>query len=168
MVRPVSDAALSAGTGRGVRARAGAAIADAIEEVLRYRSPIVQTSRVTAREVELGGQTIAQRQVVNVCLLSANHDERQFENPDGFMIDRRPNPHVAFGRGIHFCIGAPLARLESRVALGILLRRFSRLRVDRERPHVGGVAASDPWADKQHRTRCPRRHELPTRHSHVL
>lgn len=111
-----------------------AAIPDAIEEILRYRSPVVQTSRVTAREIELGGQLIPPRQVVSPCLLSANHDERQFENPDAFLIDRRPNPHVAFGRGIHFCIGAPLARLEARVALALLLRRFSRLRVDRDQP----------------------------------
>jgi Cytochrome P450 len=53
---------------------------------------------------------------------------------DEFLIDRNPNPHVGFGKGIHFCLGAPLARLESKIALGVLLRRFSRLRVDPEQP----------------------------------
>jgi cytochrome P450 len=111
-----------------------AAIPLAIEEVLRYRSPVTRTTRVTTTEVRLGHQVIAPGQLVNVWLLSANHDEREFQNPDDFVVDRHPNPHVAFGKGIHFCIGAPLARLEGRVALGVLLRRFSRLRVDPEQP----------------------------------
>jgi cytochrome P450 len=111
-----------------------AAIPLAIEEVLRYRSPVTRTTRVTTTEVRLGHQVIAPGQLANVWLLSANHDEREFQNPDDFVVDRHPNPHVAFGKGIHFCIGAPLARLEGRVALGVLLRRFSRLRVDPEQP----------------------------------
>jgi cytochrome P450 len=111
-----------------------AAIPPAIEEVLRYRSPVTRTTRVTTAEVRLGDQVIAPRQLVSVWLVSANHDEREFQNPDDFEISRHPNPHVAFGKGIHFCIGAPLARLEGRIALGVLLRRFSRLRVDPEQP----------------------------------
>jgi cytochrome P450 len=111
-----------------------AAIPGAIEEVFRYRSPIVQTGRVTATEVRLQEQVIAPQQMLIVWLHSANHDERQFENPDEFLIDRDPNPHVGFGKGIHFCLGAPLARLESKIALGVLLRRFSQLRVDPEQP----------------------------------
>jgi cytochrome P450 len=111
-----------------------AAIPGAIEEVLRYRSPVVNTGRLAATEVQLGEQVISPRQMLIVWLHSANHDERQFENPDEFLIDRNPNPHVGFGKGIHFCLGAPLARLESRIALGVLLRRFSRLRVDPEQP----------------------------------
>jgi cytochrome P450 len=110
-----------------------AAIPGAIEEVLRYRSPIARIERVTTTEVQLGEQVIAPRKMLNVWLLSANHDERQFENPEDFVIDRHPNPHVGFGRGIHFCLGAPLARLESKIALGVLLRRFSQLRIDPER-----------------------------------
>jgi hypothetical protein len=113
---------------------APAAIPRAIEEVLRYRSPVAQISRVTTDEVQLGEQLIGPRQMLNVWLVSANHDERQFENPEDFVIDRHPNPHVGFGHGIHFCLGAPLARLESRVALGVLLRRYSQLRVDPEIP----------------------------------
>jgi cytochrome P450 len=111
-----------------------AAIPGAIEEVLRYRSPVVQTGRVTTSEVRLGGQVIAPQRMLMVQLHSANHDERRFENPGEFLIDRNPNPHVGFGKGIHFCLGAPLARLESKIALGVLLRRFSQLRVDPEQP----------------------------------
>jgi cytochrome P450 len=111
-----------------------AAISGAIEEVLRYRSPVVQTGRVTTTKVQLGGQVIDSQEMLMVWLHSANHDERHFENPDEFLIDRNPNPHVGFGKGIHFCLGAPLARLESKITLGVLLRRFSQLRVDPEQP----------------------------------
>lgn len=106
----------------------------AIEEVLRYRSPFALLARCTTTEVELGSRIIPARQLVTAWLLSANHDERQFDHPDRFVIDREPNPHIGFGRGIHFCLGAPLARLESRVAIGILLRRYSDIRVDRSHP----------------------------------
>jgi len=107
-----------------------AAIPLAIEEVLRYRSPFALLARATTVEARLGDQVIPPRQLVMAWILSANHDERQFENPDDFVMDRQPNAHVGFGKGIHFCIGAPLARLEARVALGVLLRRYSHLRVD--------------------------------------
>jgi len=117
-----------------------AAIPRVIEEVLRYRSPVAHIARVTTDEVQLGEQLIGPRQMLIVWLVSANHDERQFENPEDFVIDRHPNPHVGFGKGIHFCLGAPLARMESRVALGVLLRRFSQLRVDPEGP-------LEPYAD---------------------
>jgi cytochrome P450 len=106
------------------------AIPSTIEEVLRFRSPFSRTARVTTCEVLLGDQRIAGRELVTVWLLSANHDERQFAQPEEFCIKRNPNPHLAFGKGIHFCLGAPLARLEARIALGILLRRFDSLRVD--------------------------------------
>ena len=107
-----------------------ASIPLAIEEVLRYRSPFALLARATTTEVHLGGQNIPPKQLVMAWILSANRDERQFENPDDFVMDRQPNAHVGFGKGIHFCIGAPLARLEARVALGILLRRYSKLSVD--------------------------------------
>ena len=107
-----------------------ASIPLAIEEVLRYRSPFALLARATTTEVQLGGQNIPPKQLVMAWILSANRDERQFENPDDFVMDRQPNAHVGFGKGIHFCIGAPLARLEARVALGILLRRYSKLSVD--------------------------------------
>jgi cytochrome P450 len=110
------------------------AIPTAIEEALRYRSPVPVTARVTATEVRLADQVIGPKQLIYLWLLSANHDERRFERPDEFLIDRHPNPHLAFGKGIHFCLGAPLARLESRIVLGILLRRYSSIRVDPDQP----------------------------------
>ncbi|MBV8717531.1 MAG: cytochrome P450 [Chloroflexi bacterium] len=106
------------------------AIPSTIEEVLRFRSPFSRTARVTTSDVQLGGQHIPAQALVNVWLLSANHDERQFAQPEEFCMHRNPNPHLAFGKGIHYCLGAPLARLEARIALGILLRRFDTLRVD--------------------------------------
>jgi hypothetical protein len=106
----------------------------AIEEVLRYRSPFTRSARFTTTEVTLGDQVIAPKSLVNVWIDAANRDERQFDRPDEFVPDRSPNPHLGFGRGIHFCIGAPLARLEAKLALRILLTRFSALRVDPTRP----------------------------------
>jgi cytochrome P450 len=106
----------------------------ALEEVLRYRSPIPQTARVTTTELQLADQTVPAKQMLLVSLLSANHDERQFPDAETFVIDRHPNPHLAFGKGIHFCLGAPLARLEARIALNLLLQRFSDIRVDPTMP----------------------------------
>jgi cytochrome P450 len=117
-----------------------AKIPQAIEEALRYRSPVTQVTRVTTREVQLGDQIIAPRQILFPWLISANHDERQFTRPDDFIVDRHPNPHLAFGKGIHFCLGAPLARMEAQIALGVLLRRFSHLSVDPAFP-------PEPYAD---------------------
>jgi cytochrome P450 len=110
------------------------AIPTAIEEALRYRSPVPTTARVTTTEVQLADQVLGAKELIYLSLLSANHDERRFDCPDEFLIDRHPNPHLAFGRGIHFCLGAPLARLESRIVLGLLLRRFTWIRVDPDQP----------------------------------
>jgi len=117
-------------------------IPSAVEEVMRYRSPVVWQDRLTVCEVRLGGEVIAPGQVVRASLLSANHDERRFERPERFDAGRHPNPHVGFGRGIHFCLGAPLARLEARVALTALLRRWSRIALDPEQ--AVEYAGSDP------------------------
>jgi cytochrome P450 len=96
----------------------------AIEEVLRFRSPAQMMFRETRRDVELGGKTIPAGKLLLVMIGSANRDPAVFPEPDRFDIARHPNPHIAFGHGIHFCIGAPLARLEARVALGHLLERL--------------------------------------------
>ncbi|MEV7970216.1 cytochrome P450 [Sphaerisporangium sp. NPDC088356] len=117
------------------RARADrASIPAVIEESLRLFTPFALLGRATTRETELGGVTIPADQVVMVWLGSANRDPRQFPDPIAFDPGRAPNPHLAFGHGIHFCLGAPLARLEGRVALNILLDRFNPLRTDPDDP----------------------------------
>jgi cytochrome P450 len=99
----------------------------AIEEVLRYRSSFTQVGRVTMAETELSGQVIPADAIVTPWLLSANRDEREFPDPDRFDIHRAANHHVAFGHGIHFCIGQLLARVEARVAMGVLLDRYAEI-----------------------------------------
>lgn len=98
----------------------------AIEEVLRYRPPVQAVFRQTRREVTLRGKAIPAGTLVLAMIGAANRDPKQFRRPWRFDIARDPNPHVAFGHGIHFCIGAPLARLEARIALTELLERAPR------------------------------------------
>ena len=106
-------------------------IPSATEETLRYRSPIQRMKRFSIQETELSGATIpAGRYVVEAHLGSANRDETHFENPEAFQIGRKPNHHLAFGQGVHFCLGAPLARLETKVALETFLTRLPNLHVD--------------------------------------
>src|SRR5262249_55118637 len=98
----------------------------AIEEVLRYRSPLQWMPRATRREVELHGRVIPAGSLVLPMIGSANRDPKQFRDAERFDITRDPNPHIAFGHGIHSCLGAPLARLEARIALGDFLQRTDR------------------------------------------
>lgn len=98
-------------------------MSSAIEEVLRYRSPVQATFRRTRRPVELHGQTIPEGKLVLPMIGSANRDPKHFREPERFDVTRDPNPHLAFGHGMHFCIGAPLTRLEARIALPDLLAR---------------------------------------------
>jgi cytochrome P450 len=100
----------------------------AIEEVLRYASPVWRIGRVTTAEIMLGEVTIPADAVVFAWLASANRDDAQFPDPDRFDIARSPNHHVAFGHGIHFCVGAPLARREAGIALPMLLAQLPGLR----------------------------------------
>ncbi|NJK51757.1 MAG: cytochrome P450 [Leptolyngbyaceae cyanobacterium SU_3_3] len=102
----------------------------AIEEVLRYRSSIQAMQRITTVETQLGDQTIPAEQMVTVWLGAANRDETQFEQAETFVVDRNPNPHLAFGNGIHFCLGAPLARLEGKIVLSAVLERLPNLQID--------------------------------------
>jgi cytochrome P450 len=92
-----------------------------IEEALRYESPVQLIPRQTAREIALEGGTIPAGATVFLLLASANRDERKFPEPDRFDVTRNPQDHVAFGYGIHYCLGAPLARLEGRIAFEQLL-----------------------------------------------
>lgn len=103
-------------------------IPGAIEEVLRYRSPVQLTGRIALADTVLGNQHIQAGQRVVATIGSANRDEAQFPDPDRFDIRRSPNRHLAFGHGIHFCLGAPLARLETKIALTLLLERFQDIR----------------------------------------
>jgi cytochrome P450 len=97
----------------------------AIEEVLRYLPPIQQsTPRLAREDVVLGGRHIARNSLVLPVMASANRDDLVFTEPDRFDVSRDPNPHLGFGHGVHFCLGAPLARLEARVALSVMLERL--------------------------------------------
>ena len=107
-----------------------ARIAAAIEELLRYDSPVERTlNRWATADVELGGRTIQRGDSVITILGSANRDPDRFPEPDVLDLDREDTKHVAFGRGSHYCLGAPLARLETEVALATLLRRLPGLRL---------------------------------------
>jgi cytochrome P450 len=101
----------------------------AIEEVLRVRTPFPRLARMTTVDTEVGGVPIPAGQVMLPWLTAANRDERVFAEPGRFDVHRTPNPHLAFGHGIHFCLGAPLARLEARVALRLVLERYRDIAV---------------------------------------
>ncbi len=101
----------------------------AIEEMLRYVTPIMNFRRTATRDVELAGQTIRAGQAVLILHSSANRDDTGFARPDAFDIGRDPNPHLAFGIGTHFCLGANLARLEIRVMYEELIRRLPGIRL---------------------------------------
>jgi cytochrome P450 len=105
-------------------------ITSAVEEFLRYQGPLLTATQRWAREdVELAGQHIKRGDYVVVLLASANRDGEEFAQADKLDITRKDNHHLAFGKGIHFCLGAPLARLEGQIAIGTLLRRMPDLRL---------------------------------------
>jgi cytochrome P450 len=107
-------------------------IETAVEELLRFDSPVQLTGRVVSEDLEVGGVQMRPGHFVMVLLGAANRDPAQFPDPDRLDLARHPNQHLSFGRGIHFCLGAPLARVEGQVAIGSLVRRFPRLRLDGE------------------------------------
>jgi cytochrome P450 len=104
-----------------------ALVPSVLEETLRYESPLQMLLRFTTQEVDIAGTRIPASSPVLVMLGSANHDERKFPDPERFDIKRNTEGHVGFGFGVHFCLGAQLARLEAKAALELLLERFPRL-----------------------------------------
>ncbi len=105
-------------------------IKTAVEEFLRYRGPImIATQRWAREDLEFGGKHMAHGDHVLVALAANNRDDEEFANPDKLDITRQENRHLAFGKGIHYCLGAPLARLEGQIAIGTLVRRLPNLRL---------------------------------------
>ena len=107
-------------------------VANAIEEILRYEAPSPVQARFVTREVEFYGTAVPEGSVMLLLTASANRDDRRFEDPDRFDVGRKFDHHVSFGYGVHFCLGAALARLEGRVALEEVLARFPRWEVDEQ------------------------------------
>ncbi|RJL27220.1 cytochrome P450 [Bailinhaonella thermotolerans] len=107
-----------------------ALIPSAVEEFLRYDTPTQVTGRIVVEPLEIAGQPVRPGRVVLLLLASANRDPRRFPEPDRLDVGRAPNPHVAFGGGAHYCLGAALARLEAAAAFAALLRRFRALEPD--------------------------------------
>jgi len=99
----------------------------AIEELLRFDGPVQLTTRFVTEPIELDGHTIEPGEQIEFLLGAANHDPEQFDEPERLNLARRPNRHITFGHGIHFCLGAPLARAEGQIAIGEILRRYPNL-----------------------------------------
>lgn len=104
-------------------------IPQAIEEVLRFHPSVHNINRIATEDIELNGHTIKKGEEVVVWLASANRDEEIFEQADEFQIDRSPNPHIAFGYGIHTCLGNSLARLEANIIFTSFINRFPKTRI---------------------------------------
>jgi len=116
--------------------------ASAVEEFLRYDGPSKISPRWVIEDLELRGRHIRAGQRVYPVQSAANRDPARFPDPDRLDVRRSPNPHVAFGHGVHSCIGAPLARLETRIAIGEILRWLPGLRiVERDLPWRPSVLA---------------------------
>src|SRR6266478_4600873 len=109
-------------------------IASAVEELLRYDGPVQRTARIPSAAVAIGGLTIQAGEMVMPFIGAADRDPAHFPDPDRLDIARRDNRHVAFGLGIHFCLGAPLARLEGQIAINTLAQRLPKLALATDRP----------------------------------
>jgi cytochrome P450 len=111
----------------------------AIEKMLRFDPPVQMTVRTITEATEIGGTRVEPNSMLFVLIAAANRDPAEFPNPETFDIARDPNQHLSFGEGIHFCLGAPLARLEGTIAIESMLKRFPRLRL------------ADPFAKVEYR-----------------
>ena len=109
-------------------------IGTAVEELLRYDGPVQRTARIPSSEVTIGGRTIAKGEMVMPFIGAADRDPAQFPDPDRLDITRADNRHIAFGWGIHFCLGAPLARVEGQIAINTLVQRLPKLALATDRP----------------------------------
>ncbi len=111
-----------------------ALIGGAVEELLRFDGPVQRTARIPSADITIDGRTIPKGDLVMPFIGAADRDPAQFPDPDRLDITRADNRHIAFGLGIHFCLGAPLARVEGQIAINTLLRRLPRLALATERP----------------------------------
>ena len=111
-----------------------ALVENGVEELLRYDSPVQATSRIATEDIEVGGRVVARGQQALVLLGSANRDPERFPDPDRLDVTRPQVRHLSFSQGIHFCLGAQLARLEAQVALGALIARFPGIKLDVDEP----------------------------------
>ena len=115
-----------------LRADPAGAARSATEECLRYDPPVKSTQRIAAQDVERHGKTIRRGDRIRWIMAAANRDPRAFAEPDRFDVGRKPNPHVSFGAGIHYCLGASLARIEGQEVFRALAERFGTLRLETE------------------------------------
>ena len=109
-------------------------IASAVEELLRYDGPVQRTARIPSTDVTIGGRTIGKGEMVMPFIGAADRDPAQFPDPDRLDLARTDNRHIAFGWGIHFCLGAPLARVEGQIAIDALVRRLPKLELVTDEP----------------------------------
>jgi len=116
-------------------------IPSAVEEFLRFCGPVHTTRRLALVDAELGGVAIARGDIIIAILAAANRDPAKYGDPDRFDVTRNPTDSVAFGDGIHFCLGAPLARAEAQVAISSLLRRYPHMQLVDPSPEWGGTFA---------------------------
>lgn len=115
-----------------------------VDEVLRFRSSLQRLSRIATRDVEVRGETIPKGAGIRLMVGAANRDEDQFPQSETFDIDAGAKRHLAFGRGIHRCVGAPLAQLEGRIAFDLILRMTKSVKLDPDRPAtpvIGGTTS---------------------------
>jgi cytochrome P450 len=120
-------------------------VPNAVEELLRYEPPAPHVGRYLPHEVELYGRTIPAGSALLFLVGAANRDDRRFEDPDRFDIHRRIGQHLTFGYGIHYCLGAALARLEGRIALDEVLDRFPEWEVDHDRARLAPTSTVRGW-----------------------
>jgi len=122
-------------------------IPPAVEESLRYETPLLNITRLAVADTEIGGVSVPAGSTVMLMLAAANRDEARYPDPDQYEVRRsEAKPHISFGQGPHMCLGMHLARIEMRVALGRLLDRLPHLRLDPagDDPHIRGQVFRSP------------------------